>query len=148
MTGGENTGSCGCAVEQIFYEYIIRLFSILCILIFLFLRKSVGVQPVDQFPVHAQSPERVLGSVNVQIHKPRNDQLIPIIPAGDPSPFFRESFKNSPAFSFFAYYIALVHSPYFFLILTVTDMASDSKSFHVLVSLFCHSNIFYRCPLS
>ena len=148
MAGGENTGSCGCAVEQIVYEYIIRLFSIRCILIFLFLRKSVGVQPVNQFLVHAQSPESVLGSVDVKVHKPRNDQLIPIIPAGDPSPFFRESFKNSPAFSFFAYYIATVHSPYFFLILTVTDMASDSKSFHVLVSLFCHSNIFYRCPLS
>ena len=148
MAGGENTGSGGCAVEQIFYEYMIRLFGILCILIFLFLRKRVGVQPIDQFLIHAQSPEGVLGSVDVQVHKPRNDQLIPVIPAGDPSPFLRKSFKNSPAFSIFAYHITLVHSPYFFLILTVTDMASDSKSFHVVVSLFCHSNIFYRCPLS
>src|SRR5699024_5494306 len=135
MAGGKDAGPCSGAVKEVVYEYRIRLLGIFCILIFLLFRKSMGIQPVNQLHVHPQSPKGVLGSMDMKVNKPRNDQFLPVVHTGNPFPFLREGLKDSQAFSVFAYCIPMLCGPYFVLIFTVTDMASDGKSFHGIFSL-------------
>ena len=54
----------------------------LVVALFLILRffgKCIRLQPFQKLHVHAQSPEGILGRVDMQVHKTRDDQAVPVV---------------------------------------------------------------------
>ena len=135
MAGAKDAGSRCRAVKQIIQKNFIRLFCVFRILILFLFREGMGIQPVDQFLIHPQSPERVLGCMDMQVNQSRNDQPVAVIMTWDPAPFFRKRFKYSDASSVFAHNVTMLDGADCLLIFTIADLSSDRKSFHVVLSL-------------
>ena len=67
MDCGEDNGTGSSAALQLADEYVIRLVGIGRITVLSFLGEGIGIEPVKQLSVAADTPESKLRSVEVQI---------------------------------------------------------------------------------
>ena len=108
MDGAENHSSCGPAFFQIFDKNPISFFGIFQIRVPALLRKGMGIQPFQQFQIHPDAPERVLGGVDMQIGHAGNDESVSIVLHRQIPIFVRDHRINAPGNSFAADQIALL----------------------------------------
>ena len=95
--GGEDGGAGGEATFQSVNKAAVGGPGIGGVLIPGLLREGVGVEPVQKLQVHAQPPKRKLGSVQMQVHKARNNQLISVVPQRIRRVFLRNFRKDALA---------------------------------------------------
>ena len=66
-------------MQQVVHEAAVGPVRVLQFLIFGFLREGIGIQPFQQFHIHAESAEGKLRRMDMQIGHARQDQLLAII---------------------------------------------------------------------
>ena len=123
MSGGKYDRSCGGALLQIVYKYVIGSVGIFRIRIPRLLRKCVGIQPVQQFQIHAKPPERILRRMNMKICHAGNNECISIISHFQIRKSFRNLFKYTLGNAIQTYKTAILHTDQLIHRFTVTNIA-------------------------
>ena len=110
------------------------------------LREGVGVQPVQQFQIHAEAPVGVLGRVDVEIGETRQDQMSGIIQEGKGCIGLWYGVKDTGAASVQTEQIAARHGTQGVGVDTITEIALQEKrgSVHdgAPLSLKCEFHLF------
>ena len=129
MDGAEDAASCVRAFSHFFHKTSVILSGKICVHILRFLRECMSVQPFQQFQVHAQSTETILGRVHMQVCKTRQNQLACVIQQREILIFFGQLGEHTGRNAVFTNQIPVFAGLKCIFIFTIANIAFADKVF-------------------
>ena len=130
VDGAENGGAGGGAAAQMVGKNGIGPVGVGQIGVFGFLGEGVGVQPVQQLHVHAQTPEGKLGRVEMEVRQAGNDESVTVVRQREVDITLRQRFKHTGTAALLADKIALGHQADAVAALAPAEVAPNDKITH------------------
>ena len=127
MHSGKDTASGGGRPSQVIGEGLIGLPGVSQIGVAALFGKGADIEPVQQFQIHPQSPEGVLGGVDVEIGETGNDQLSGTVDEGKTGIPVGENREGSGAAAVHADEEAARYSPQVLGVPAVTQISVQNK---------------------
>ena len=107
MQRAKQHGAGGRAAAQIVDKQRVRTACVVRVGIACFLREGLGVQPVQQFEVHAERAERILRCVRVQVDQTGDDELSGVVVHRERCKAFGQGGEDTGAYTIFTDHILI-----------------------------------------